>query len=303
MARWTLSGLLRGGEEALKGMKLVLRNPNLRKQKFLRIFAYLCGVSILLFCITKILVTVPMVLLRLVLWLWWSEEPERADAALETASSFIHDSVSFIPLLALLFIRYLYAKPLDDLFMESLRYIDTCRPETPSYAEAMAARHFRREYWANLKSYLQRTGKKLRLGLLLYVVSFLPYVGRFVFPAAGVYTTWRSLGNTQGIAVGVCFCFLPSWAILRLVRALVGMRALMRELLEPYFTRMNMSHKEKRQWFSSRKDVLFGFSAIAYCITRLPYVGFMGYGIAQAAAAYMLTVVAEPPPQQSNKQD
>lgn len=111
----------------------------------------------------------------------------------------------------------------------------------------------------------------------------------------GAYTSYKALGKTQGIAVGICFFFLPRWATMKLVRALIGMRSLMRELLAPYFVRMHMSHKDKRRWFSGRKDVLFGFSAIAYLIIRLPIVGIIGYGIAQAAAAYMLTVVTEPP--------
>jgi uncharacterized protein involved in cysteine biosynthesis len=111
----------------------------------------------------------------------------------------------------------------------------------------------------------------------------------------GAYTSYKALGKTQGIAVGICFFFLPRWATMKLVRALIGMRSLMRELLEPYFVRMRMSHKEKRRWFSGRKDILFGFSAIAYIIIRLPILGIVGYGVAQAAAAYMLTVVTEPP--------
>lgn len=73
------------------------------------------------------------------------------------------------------------------------------------------------------------------------------------------------------------------------------MRSLMRELLAPYFIRMKMTHREKRRWFSGRKDVLFGFSAIAYLIIRLPIIGIICYGIVQAASAYMLTVVTDPP--------
>lgn len=111
----------------------------------------------------------------------------------------------------------------------------------------------------------------------------------------GAYTTYRALGKTQAIAVGICFFFLPTWASRKLIRALIGMRALMRELLAPYFVRMRMSHKEKRAWFSGRKDVLFGFSAIAYLIIRIPMLGVIGYGIAQASSAYMLTVVTDPP--------
>jgi uncharacterized protein involved in cysteine biosynthesis len=80
-----------------------------------------------------------------------------------------------------------------------------------------------------------------------------------------------------------------------LVRALIGMRTLVRELLAPYFKRMHLTHHEKRRWFSPRKDVLFGFSAIAYLIIRIPVVGIVGYGISQASVAYMLTIVTDPP--------
>ncbi|CAO3598498.1 unnamed protein product [Absidia cylindrospora] len=149
----------------------------------------------------------------------------------------------------------------------------------------------RKQVWPSMKSFVLRTWKKVRLGLVIFLLSLLPEVGRFVFPAAGAYTTFKSLGNTQGIAVGICFVFLPRWATMMLVRALIGMRTLMRELLEPYFARMHMSHKEKLRWFSGRKDVLFGFSAIAYLLIRVPFLGFVGYGVAQAAAAYMLTTV------------
>jgi uncharacterized protein involved in cysteine biosynthesis len=65
----------------------------------------------------------------------------------------------------------------------------------------------------------------------------------------------------------------------------------MRELLEPYFVRMGMSHSEKKRWFKGRSNVLFGFSVIAYLLIRIPYLGFVGYGVAQAAAAYMLTTM------------
>lgn len=88
---------------------------------------------------------------------------------------------------------------------------------------------------------------------------------------------------------------------MKLIRALIGMRSLMRELLAPYFVRMQMTHKEKRAWFSGRKDILFGFSAIAYIIIRLPIIGIIGYGIVQAAAAYMLTVVTDPPSNNDTK--
>lgn len=87
-----------------------------------------------------------------------------------------------------------------------------------------------------------------------------------------------------------------------IIRGLLGMRVLMRELLEPYFSRMGMTHKQKRKWFEGRRDILFGFSAIAYLLIQLvPIFNFLAYGIIQAAASYMLVIVTEPPLVESSK--
>ncbi|KAI7894858.1 uncharacterized protein EV154DRAFT_497226 [Mucor mucedo] len=295
MARWTIKGLQEGAVYAVQGVALVLQNPNIRKQRFLKIFIYLSIVSFILLGLTNLLVAIPIHVVRFVLWFSSSTKASQADDALESANRFVRELVASVPLLSLLFMRYIYPKPLDDLFMESLRFLDSTEPNRAPYASVLAKQKFKRNYWVDMKEYMWRSWKKVRIGMVLLILSFLPYVGRFVFPLAGAYTSYMALGKTQGIAVGICFFFLPRWATMKLIRALIGMRSLMRELLAPYFVRMRMSHREKRAWFSGRKDVLFGFSAIAYIIIRLPIVGILGYGIAQAAAAYMLTVVTDPP--------
>ncbi|KAI9313490.1 hypothetical protein BX666DRAFT_1977011 [Dichotomocladium elegans] len=294
MSRWTINGLTTGAGHAARGIDLVAKNPDLRKHKFLRIFLYLSIFSFILFGIVRLLIAIPIYILHLVLHV--SRLNHQVGQLLDTFDRALGDAFKYLPFLVLLFIRYVYPKPIDDLFMETLAYIDTMHPERPPFASALSQRKYRKEYWANLKGYGYRMLKNLRLGLIIYLVSLLPVVGRYAFPAAGAFATFQSLGKTQGVAVGICFLFLPRPMTIRLIRALIGMRALMRELLEPYFVRMNMTHRQKLEWFSSRKDVLFGFSALAYLLTRIPIVGFLGFGVAQAAAAYMLTVVADPPP-------
>ncbi|KAI8645149.1 hypothetical protein BD408DRAFT_412330 [Parasitella parasitica] len=295
MARWTLTGLQEGITYAVQGIAIVIQNPSIRQQRFLKTFIYLSMLSFILLGLTNVLIATPIHVFRFILWFSTNDKASQADRALESANRFVRELVASVPLLALLFMRYVYPKPLDDLFMESLRYLDSIHPDRAPYASILAQQRFKRRYWVDMRDYLSRTWKKVRLGLLLLLLSMIPFVGKFVFPAAGAYTTYKALGKTQGIAVGICFFFLPRWATMKLVRALIGMRSLMRELLAPYFVRMRMSHREKRRWFSGRKDVLFGFSGIAYIIIRLPIVGIIGYGIAQAASAYMLTVVTEPP--------
>ncbi|KAI8142022.1 hypothetical protein BJV82DRAFT_517649 [Fennellomyces sp. T-0311] len=305
MARWTIAGLQQGAEHAIQGIVLVARNPSIRKQKFLRIFLYLSIFSFILFGVARLVITLPLQILRLVLWIVGGTlHLGGTDDLLVTVNRNLGDLMASLPFLVLIFMRYLYPKPLDDLFMESLRYIDSLHPDRTPYASSLTKRRYRAEYWTNMKGYMKRTWKNLRLGILIFLLSRLPVVGQFAFPAAGAYATFRSLGQTQGAVVGICFLFLPRWATISLIRKLIGMRALMRELLEPYFARMGMSHREKIRWFSGRKDVLFGFSAIAYTLTRIPVVGFVGFGVAQAAAAYMLTVVTDPPsPNGSPKQE
>lgn len=187
MARWTLRGLQDGAIYAVEGITIVMQNPTIRKQRFLKIFIYLSIISFILLGLTNVLIAIPIHVVRFVLWFSASEKTTRADDALESANRFIREVVATVPFLALLFMRYVYPKPLDDLFMESLRFLDEQHPEREPYASVLAQQKFKRRYWNDMKEYSLRTWKKLRLGLLLLVLSFIPYVGQFVFPAAGTY--------------------------------------------------------------------------------------------------------------------
>ncbi|KAG0174654.1 hypothetical protein DFQ28_005248 [Apophysomyces sp. BC1034] len=200
--------------------------------------------------------------------------------------------------MALLFIRYVYPKPLDDIFMESLIYVDKCHPGRPPYATALSKERYRINYWKNKEEFSDRVRAKLRLftlGFFVFFGSLLPKVGPLVLPIAGVYAGINSLGNMQGLAVGICFFFIPRSTTMSLLHALVVMRALMRQMFDPYFARMDMNHNDRRRWLARRKDVLFAFSAMTYFLTHAPYISFIGYGIAQATAAYMLTTVVDVP--------
>ncbi|CAO3614538.1 unnamed protein product [Cunninghamella blakesleeana] len=316
MARWTVQGLRLGMEYAVEGVYLVFKNPHIRQRNLLVL-------SIILWIITHLLVTVPLKLVRAVIFVFKGPggDMSNIEGLLETTQRTINDIVAYVPVIALFFMRYIYPKPLDDLFLESLRFIDERNTSIANYTtnpqerkeclehigylegltkkqqeqlEIMKEKKIKRDKWLGMKLYMKRTWKKLRLGLLVFLLSLLPVVGKFVFPAVGAYSSFKALGKTQGIAVGICCLFLPRWATMKLVRSLIGMRALVRELLEPYFTRMNMSHKEKLKWFSGRKDIIFGFSAIAYLIIRVPYFGLINYGIAQCAVGYILTKVIDP---------
>jgi hypothetical protein len=70
----------------------------------------------------------------------------------------------------------------------------------------------------------------------------------------------------------------------------------MRELLEPYFARIHFSKEEKRRWFHNREGILFGFGVGFYILLRVPLLGVLIYGIAEASTAYLITKITDPPP-------
>ena len=70
----------------------------------------------------------------------------------------------------------------------------------------------------------------------------------------------------------------------------------MRHLLEPYYHRVRFTKQQKNLWFIDRSGVLFGFSfAFAYMV-KVPLLGVLIYGIAEASTAYLITKITEPPP-------
>ncbi|GAB5586122.1 hypothetical protein Unana1_01022 [Umbelopsis nana] len=294
---WRPEGILHGVQYALEGSLIVVQNPQLRKSRYLQVFGYLLIVSITLFALSKVLILFPLQILRFIAYLIsvpGRYDNTKVDAFLLSIGHYVREGLVSLPFVGLLFMRYLYPKPIDKLFMESLRYVDT-QTGGPPYASALAARSFKINYWTNLLQYMQRSFKKARIGIVVYLLSLLPIIGRFVLPAAGAYTVYKSLGKGQAAVVGICFMILPPHITRIIMRALFEMRALMRELLEPYFERVGLDSKQRRKWFRKREDILLGFSAVAYAFSRIPLFGVIGFGIAQAASSYLLVQLGDPP--------
>ncbi|CAG8511958.1 2195_t:CDS:2 [Funneliformis caledonium] len=204
--------------------------------------------------------------------------------------------------------RYLYPKPLDSLFIESLRNVDTKYLKKhqgeqnlrASYAPALEKYQYGHDtvYLNEMFQYLKRTWNQIKIALLLYFLSLLPYVGKIVYPAASAYALINSLGYFPAITVGVFMYIIPGtkpFAIIFL-ETLYSSRAMMRELLEPYFGRIHFDSNERRKWFREREGILFGFSIGFYPLVRIPLLGMLFYGVAQSATALLLVKTSEPPP-------
>jgi hypothetical protein len=56
------------------------------------------------------------------------------------------------------------------------------------------------------------------------------------------------------------------------------------------------TREQKKRWFKDREGVLFGFGVGFFVFLKIPLVGVLIYGIAEASTAYLITKITDPPP-------
>lgn len=66
--------------------------------------------------------------------------------------------------------------------------------------------------------------------------------------------------------------------------------------LDPYFARVRYSPEQKKLWFHDRSGVLYGFAVAFFFFLKVPLLGVLIYGIAEASTAYLITKITDPPP-------
>jgi hypothetical protein len=226
---------------------------------------------------------------------------------------FLSNSVLQIPFF-LMMVMGSITPTLDNLFMDSLQWVDQTyiqkhQSEDPTTLRAM--------YYPMLKMYpthgeLQkkeqrglldgvihvatRYARRAGISLVIYALTFLPVVGRFVLPAASLYTFNKSVGPVPAVAVFASGLVIPKRYMVTFLQTYFSSRNLMGHLLEPYFRRIRFSKEQKKIWFIDRSGVLFGFSVAFTIMVKVPLFGVLIYGIAEASTAYLITKITEPPP-------
>jgi len=131
--------------------------------------------------------------------------------------------------------------------------------------------------WEGVDVFLSRYGKKAVLSVSIYMISHTPYIGKFVLPLVSFYTFDKAVGNKPAVLVFAAGLVLPKKYLIRFLQTYFGSRSMTRELvslqityiavsifanhvqLEPYFSRLHFSPKQKKKWFFEREGVLFGF--------------------------------------------
>ena len=80
-------------------------------------------------------------------------------------------------------------------------------------------------------AFLFRFGKRAAISLLVYMLSYLPLVGRFVLPAASFYTLNKALGPVPASVIFGSGIFLPRRYLVVFLQSYFSSRSLMRELV------------------------------------------------------------------------
>lgn len=82
-----------------------------------------------------------------------------------------------------------------------------------------------------LTVYLMRYGRKAGISLAVLALSYLPYVGRFVLPAASFYTFTGAVGQQPALVIFGASLLLPRTYLVTFLQSYFSSRTLMRELV------------------------------------------------------------------------
>ncbi|KAF3915106.1 hypothetical protein ABW20_dc0100437 [Dactylellina cionopaga] len=307
--------VLRGAQLTVVGAYRALQNPNLfrsrhYKQAVLAIVAGLLVRFILdlpIFAV-KVLLTFSSVFVDLQTASW--------DDWIITGLRFIERNVLQLPFFLMTLTMRLQTSALDEMFMESLNWVDTTylRKHADDHPQ-----HLRPLYHQNLvlwekggakadnkdgqlvkskkqNEFVMRMARKGAISLAVYISSMVPFLGRFVLPAASAFSAHPAAGIGPAIVVFIAGLFVPRKNMVIALQAYYASRSLVRQLLEPYFSRVAFTDAQKKKWFRERQGLLLGFGIGFYLFLKIPILGVLIYGIAEASTAYLITKVNSPSP-------
>jgi hypothetical protein len=310
LSHFGLNAVIRGAQLTLVGAHRALQNPALFTSDHYRqaAIAVAAGIAI------RLLIAIPTIGVRVLLWalsFFVSMDAVGWDDTLVNGLHFVENYVLQVPFFLMALMRYI-TPTLDNLFMDSLKWVDRTyvakhKHDDPAQLRPMyypqLSRYRHTHGSAHTSSPVEaathfciRSGKRAAISLAVYAMSFLPLVGWLVLPAASFYTFHRAVGLGPASVIFGTGVFLPRHYLVVFLQSYFASRSLVRDLLEPYFARVRFSPEQKRSWFRSREGLLFGFGVGFYAMIRIPLVGVLMYGIAEASTAYLVTKITDPPP-------
>jgi hypothetical protein len=196
------------------------------------------------------LTTAQIVGVRVLLWILSfvvNMEHAHWDDAVVEGLHFLEHSVLQVPFFLMTLMRYI-TPTLDQMFMDSLHWVDQTyiqkhKSEDPHNLRALyypnlqmyQAHGLKPEKRTPLKQTLRvfaiRYGRKAAISLTVLALSYIPYVGRFVLPAASFYTFQNAVGPQPAMAIFAGSLVVPRKYLVMFLQAYFSSRTLMRELV------------------------------------------------------------------------
>ncbi|KAF8449644.1 hypothetical protein BGX38DRAFT_1060677, partial [Terfezia claveryi] len=333
MSNFDPNAILRGAQLTLVGAHRALQNPELFKSAHYSqaLKAVVIGLFIrLLISAPIVILRFTLFLLSFILPLSITNSLQPLLASL----SFLENSVLQIPLFLMSLMRYLNPT-LDSIFMLSLAWVDKTYlakhlPASVNHPEMAVPKELQNRLYyptlrlyephknalpprvvnekdalkpktlkknSPLKSFLLRSAKKALISLGVYLATFIPYIGPLVLPASSIYSLNSFTGPLPAGIFAFCSLFIFSKSLtVRILQTYFSSRSLVRDLLEPYFSRLPFTAEQKRRWFRDREGLLLGFGVGWMLLVKVPLVGVLVYGIAEASTAYLITKITSPVP-------
>jgi len=252
-----------------------------QRPQFRRHFLYAIAVQLVSFFVLRLLSIIlaigPLWTMRFILSLL-SPKSTRLLGTFTMIIGAVDELIDGTPLLLVLSLRYVWPSTLDAIFMESAQARD------PALATVLAARPYTYRYWQEFVHYLKRSMRRLRWLVAYKLAGLLPYIGPPLIMGISFYVTRQAFGRRLA-AVYAVLTLMPGGRIYatKLMELALGSRQLARELLEPYFCRMDMNSRMRRDWFRHRNAATFGFGMLAYILMQQSWTNLLVYIVAQAA--------------------
>lgn len=293
-AGFTAAAVLRGAQLAFVGTYRALQNPELAKHGYYRKAVKLMGFSLILELIVRFVLGIARLILKL----------GGADAETTNDLIWITDIVLNWRQLLLFLCK---DESMDDLFLMSLKFVDYTNSKKHPGNDRLFGRLTEYKPISSpfknrrpvVMGILKKFSRRAYFSAGSYACSFIPLVGPYVLP----FAAFRSFKNVAGgPAAGLIFgvgVFCPRRWLILFLSTYWGSRAMMNNLLQPYFSRLPFSKNSKSLWLENRQGILFGFAASFYILTKVPYLGLFIYGLASASAAYLITKISDPIPKRN----
>ncbi|KAK6497707.1 hypothetical protein TWF481_012110 [Arthrobotrys musiformis] len=318
--------ILRGAQLTVVGAYRALQNPHLFRSTHYKRAALAVAAGLLL----KLIVDLPIFGVKILLsfsGLFVDLKTQSWDDWIIKGLQFLEKNVLQIPFFLMTLTIRLQRDALDDMFMESLSWVDQTylqkhqndNPSTlrPPYHQNLLLypKHSSSKHPSSSSSqpqsktsklaaaiaqkqshFIKQMLKKGLISLIIYLSSLLPFAGFLVLPAASAWSIHPTVGIGPALAIFLTGLFVPRKHMVIYLQAYHASRSLVRTLLEPYFSRIPFTPAQKKKWYRERQGLLLGFGIGFYAFLRIPMLGILIYGIAEASTAYLITKITDPPP-------